>query len=128
MPAFFTTDPGKTHMKITAVEISINHRHDVCPPETIPGCIHVIPCPFQLFKMIFNTFVICVCLGIARLIKAAKLAPRWNPQLAQVHQKELAKGNRNRATLAVARKLVAFMLAVDKNKRPFQLKEEAMAA
>jgi hypothetical protein len=69
MPAFFTTDPGKTHMKITAVEISINHRHDVCPPETIPGCIHVIPCPFQLFKMIFNTFVICACPGIAGLVK-----------------------------------------------------------
>jgi transposase len=62
------------------------------------------------------------------LIEASKLAPRWNPQLAQVHQKELAKGNRNRATLAVARKLVAYMLAVDKNKCLFQLKENAMAA
>ncbi len=36
-----------------------------------------------------------------------KLAPHWNPQLAEVHNKELTKGNRNRATLAVARKLVA---------------------
>lgn len=62
------------------------------------------------------------------LIEAAKLAPQWNPQLAQVHQKELAKGNRNRATLAVARKLVAYMLAVDKNQCLFQLKENAMAA
>jgi transposase len=62
------------------------------------------------------------------LIESAKLAPRWNQQLAQVHQKELAKGNRNRATLAVARKLVAYMLAVDKNKCLFQLKENAMAA
>jgi hypothetical protein len=128
MTTFFTANPGKTKVKITAIQVLENHSHDICPPEAVPGSIRAIPCPFQLFKMIFNTFVICVCLGIARLIKAAKLAPRWNPQLAQVHQKELAKGNRNRATLAVARKLVAFMLAVDKNKRPFQLKEEAMAA
>lgn len=53
------------------------------------------------------------------LIEASKLAPRWNKQLAYVHEKELAKGNRNRATLAVARKLVAYMLAVDKSKREF---------
>jgi transposase len=53
------------------------------------------------------------------LIEAAKLAPIWNPQLAIVHQKELAKGNRNRATLAVARKLVAYMLAVDKSQKDF---------
>jgi len=62
------------------------------------------------------------------LVEAAKLAPQWNPQLAQVHQKELAKGNKNRATLAVARKLVAYMLAVDKNNRPFERKQAAMAA
>jgi transposase len=38
------------------------------------------------------------------LIEAAKLAPRWNRQLAEVHARELKCGNRNRATLAVARK------------------------
>ncbi len=57
------------------------------------------------------------------LIEAAKLAPRWNPQLAEVHERENAKGNRNRATLAVARKLVAYMMAVDKNQRKFVPKE-----
>ena len=62
------------------------------------------------------------------LVEAAKLAPQCNPHLARVHQKELAKGNRNKATLAVARKLVAYMLAVDKNKRPFQSMVKAMAA
>lgn len=61
------------------------------------------------------------------LVEAAKLAPQWNPQLAEVHQKELAKGNKNKATLAVARKLVAYMLSVDKNKRAFQLRTKAMA-
>ncbi len=48
------------------------------------------------------------------LIEAAKLAPRWNPQLAALHARELERGHRNRATLAVARKLVAYLLAVDK--------------
>ena len=35
------------------------------------------------------------------LIEAAKLAPRWNDQLARVHEHEIKKGNSNRATLAV---------------------------
>ena len=54
------------------------------------------------------------------LIEAAKLAPRWNAQLAEVHQRELQRGNRNRATLAVARKLVAYLLAVDKSGNRFE--------
>ena len=61
------------------------------------------------------------------LIEAAKLAPRWNPQLAAVHERELARGNRNRATLAVARKLVAYLLAVDKSGQPFQIHNPSTA-
>jgi len=57
------------------------------------------------------------------LIEAAKLAPHWNPQLAALHEKELARGNRNRATLAVARKLVEYLLAIDRRGTPFM--EEA---
>lgn len=53
------------------------------------------------------------------LVEAAKLAPRWNAQLAEVHEREVQKGNKNRATLAVARKLVAYMLAVDKRASGF---------
>lgn len=56
------------------------------------------------------------------LIEAAKLAPRWNPQLAALHARELERGHRNRATLAVARKLAAYLLAVDKSGQPFQLR------
>jgi transposase len=56
------------------------------------------------------------------LIEAAKLAPRWNPQLAALHARELERGHRNRATLAVARKLVAYLLAVDKSGQPFQVR------
>jgi transposase len=55
------------------------------------------------------------------LIEAAKVGPLWNPMLAAVHERELARGNRNRATLAVARKLVAYLLAVDRSGKPFQV-------
>jgi len=54
------------------------------------------------------------------LIETAKLAPHWNPELALLHEKELARGNRNRATLAVARKLVEYMLAVERQEKDFQ--------
>ena len=56
------------------------------------------------------------------LVEAAKIAPRWNAQLKAVHEREVQRGNRNRATLAVARKLVAYLLAVDKSGQPFQLR------
>jgi len=53
------------------------------------------------------------------LIEAAKLAPRWNAELALVYDREKQRGNRNRATLAVARKLVAYLMAVDREERLF---------
>jgi transposase len=58
------------------------------------------------------------------LVEAAKMAPRWSAQLAERHALELQRGSRNRATLAIARKLVAYLLAVDKSKKPFQVKED----
>ena len=48
------------------------------------------------------------------LIEAAKLAPRWNDQLARLHADEVARGHRNQATVALARKLVALLLAVER--------------
>jgi transposase len=57
------------------------------------------------------------------LIEAAKLAPRWNRQLAELHEQELKRGHRNRATLEVARKLVAYLLAVDKSGKPFEVRK-----
>ncbi|MGZ7100218.1 MAG: IS110 family RNA-guided transposase [Candidatus Angelobacter sp.] len=49
------------------------------------------------------------------LIEAAKLAPMYNEKLKEVHGKAIAKGgHRNRATLAVARKLVAYLMAADR--------------
>lgn len=58
----------------------------------------------------------------ATLVEAAKLAPRWNARLAEAHARELGRGHKNRATLAVARKLVAYLLAVDRSGRPFELR------
>ena len=53
------------------------------------------------------------------LVEAAKLAPRQSHELALIHERETQKGHRNRATLAVARKMVAYLLAVDRREREF---------
>jgi transposase len=53
------------------------------------------------------------------LIEAAKMAPRLSPTLALLHDKEKQKGNANRATLAIARKLVAYLMAVDRGQTHF---------
>jgi len=55
------------------------------------------------------------------LIEAAKMAPRYSPALAMLYDTEKQKGNVNRATLAVARKLVAYLMAVDHGQRNFQV-------
>jgi transposase len=58
------------------------------------------------------------------LIEAAKLAPRWNLALRAVYQNKRARGaNANQATVAVARKLAAYLLAVDKSGREFEPRE-----
>jgi transposase len=48
------------------------------------------------------------------LVEAARLAPRYSDELALLYEKERQRGNGNRATLAVARKMVALMLAVER--------------
>ena len=53
------------------------------------------------------------------LIEAAKMAPRYSPTLAMLYEREEQKGNANRATLAVARKLVAYLMAVDRGQCRF---------
>jgi transposase len=56
------------------------------------------------------------------LIEAAKVATRWHPELAALYEREKQKGHRNRGTLAVARKIVAYLLAVDRSERIFEPK------
>ena len=64
------------------------------------------------------------------LIEAAKMAPRYSPDLAMHYDQERQKGNANRATLAVARKLVAYLVAVDRRQKEFLVveKENCVAA
>jgi len=65
------------------------------------------------------------------LIEAANMAPYWSPELNQVYQQERERGHRNRAALAVARKLAAYLFAVDREHRTFdpgQRKAEKPAA
>ena len=53
------------------------------------------------------------------LIEAGKMAPRYSPTLALLYDREMQRGNANRATLAVARKLVAYLMAVDRGQTHF---------
>jgi transposase len=53
------------------------------------------------------------------LVEAAKLAPKNSHELALVYEKAKQKGNTNRATIAVARKMVMYLLAIDRGQRPF---------
>ena len=62
------------------------------------------------------------------LIEAAKMAPRYSPRLALLYDREKQRGNANRATLAVARKLVAYLMAVDRGQRNFQATEASHCA
>jgi transposase len=58
------------------------------------------------------------------LVEAAKLAPKQSHELALVYEKAKQKGNTNRATIAVARKMVTYLLAVDRAQRPFVAVED----
>src|SRR5260370_38835915 len=60
------------------------------------------------------------------LIEAAKMAPRNSADLAMLYDKEKQKGNANRATVAVARKLVAYLMEVDPGERNFSAGEDEL--
>jgi transposase len=48
------------------------------------------------------------------LIEASKIAVMYHPKLRELYDQARQKGHANRATLAVARKLVAYLLAADR--------------
>jgi transposase len=58
------------------------------------------------------------------LVEAAKLAPRSSREMALLHEREMQRGHANRASLAIARKLVAYMLAVERKQQDFVLPGE----
>jgi hypothetical protein len=62
------------------------------------------------------------------LVEAAKRAPKQSHELALVYERAKEKGNVNRATIAVARKMVTYLLAVDRANRPFAPTEKHSTA
>jgi transposase len=60
------------------------------------------------------------------LVEAARLAPRYSEELALLYERERQRGNANRAALAVARKMVAYLLAVDRRSTDFILAGKPM--
>jgi len=56
------------------------------------------------------------------LIEAAHLAPRYHPELRRLYDATKQKRHAGAAVLAVARKLVCYLLAVDKGQQPFELR------
>jgi len=56
------------------------------------------------------------------------MAPRYSPTMALLYDKVGQKGNANRATLAVARKLVAYLVAIDRSQRDFLVVEKENGA
>ena len=58
------------------------------------------------------------------LIEASKIAVMYHPKLREIYDRAREKGHANQATLAVARKLVAYLLAAD---RAFHAPEVASA-
>lgn len=56
------------------------------------------------------------------LIEAAHIAARFHAGLGALHAKVKSRRHDGAATIAVARKLVAYLLAVDKSGQPFELR------
>jgi transposase len=56
------------------------------------------------------------------LIEAGHLVPRYHPGLRQLYDKVKREVHAGAAVLEVARKLVSYLMAVDKNRQPFQLR------
>ena len=55
------------------------------------------------------------------------MAPRKSPDLAMIYDREKQKGNANRATLAMTRKLMAYLVAVDRRQKNFLIVENEKA-
>lgn len=62
------------------------------------------------------------------LIEAAHLAPRYHPELRRLYDQTKQQRHAGAAVLAVARKLVCYLLAVDKSQQPFELRTPPGAA
>ena|ERR1700676_1338239 len=55
--------------------------------------------------------------------RAAKMAPRNSPDLTMIFDQQKQRGNANRATFAVARKMVAYLVGVNRRQKGFLVEE-----
>lgn len=62
------------------------------------------------------------------LVEAAKKGARRDTRLNEIYEREKARGNPNQATIAVARRLVAYLLACDRENRAFRPEQAAETA
>jgi hypothetical protein len=66
---------------------------------------------------------------VAMLVEAAKKGARRDAKLNEIYEHEKQRGNPNQATIAIGRRLVAYLLACDRENRAFrpELAETAAA-
>ncbi len=65
MVTIIAFNPGESTVQITAIQIPINHSHDIGSPESVTLLIAIIPEHFQLFKMCLGTFEIITGTGVS---------------------------------------------------------------
>jgi hypothetical protein len=103
-------DSGSIVSWAQAQELILRNRAAFYGVSFYNSKIRMIPTPIskQLNKHLQTT-----------LIEAAKMVPRYSPTMTLLYDREKQKGNANHATLAVARKLVAYLKAVDRGQTHF---------
>jgi hypothetical protein len=57
-------DSGETEMQVAAIQISIDHIHDIWPPVAVSAFVAVIPSHFQLLEIRFDTSLLLVVLDL----------------------------------------------------------------
>ena len=62
MAAGSAFDPGETEMQVVAIQVSIDHIHDIWPP--VSAFVAVISSHFQLLEIRFDTSLLLVVLDL----------------------------------------------------------------
>jgi len=57
-------DPGETEMQVAAIQVFIDHIHDIWPPVAVSAFVAVIPGHFQLLEIRFDASLLLVVLGL----------------------------------------------------------------
>ena len=69
MAADSAFDPGETEMQVAAIQVFIDHIHDIWLPVAVSAFVAVIPGHFQLLEIRFDAPIIMTCLWVARLVE-----------------------------------------------------------